>query len=76
VGKEAFIMGHSEDRFRALAAECLEVASRITDQSARATLLAMAQTSLELAYEKSGRSRLNAILDDFSEEQMFERPKT
>jgi hypothetical protein len=69
-------MGHSEDRFRALAAECLEVASRITDQSARATLLAMAQTWLELAYEKSGRSRLNAILDDFNEGQMFDRPKT
>jgi hypothetical protein len=66
-------LGHSEDRFRALAAECLDLARKTTDQSARAMLLAMAQTWLELAYEKPWQSRFAVVLDDFNEHQMLDR---
>ena len=69
-------MGHSEDRFRALAADCLDLAHRTTDQGARASLLLMAQRWLELASEKFGERRFDGLLDDFNQQQMFDRPKT
>jgi hypothetical protein len=63
-------MGTSEE-FRRAAAECLEAASKTADQNARATLLLMAQKWLEMASEPFGRSRFNALLDDFNEQQMY-----
>jgi hypothetical protein len=74
--RRIFTMGHSEDRYRAAAAECLEAANRTTDQGARATLLLMAQKWLDLASEKSGARRFGGLLDDFNEQQMLDRPKT
>jgi hypothetical protein len=42
-------MGQRLDRFRAVAAECVEAAGKSTDVNAAATLLSMAQRWLELA---------------------------
>jgi len=74
--RRIFTMGHSEDRYRAAAAECLEAANRTTDQGARATLLLMAQKWLDLASEKFGARRFGGLHDDFNEQQMLDRPKT
>jgi hypothetical protein len=50
-----------------LAAECLDLARRTTDQGARASLLLMAQRWMELASEKFGERRFGGLLDEFNE---------
>jgi hypothetical protein len=65
-------VGQREDRFRAMAAECFEMATTTTDSAARATLLMMAQRWLEMARETFGDRLFNALIDDFNQRQMVD----
>jgi hypothetical protein len=65
-------MGQREDRFRAMAAQCLGIANTTTDWTARATLLMMAQSWLEMSAERLGDRLVNALIDDFNQRQMVE----
>ena len=53
--------------FRALAADCIRLATNAADPGTRATLTTMAQKWFELANE---RSRFESVIDDFNERQM------
>lgn len=59
----------SEETCRNAAAYCLELAKSTTNDNARLTLLAMAQTWLDLAYSAGPRS-LAAALSIFEDDQM------
>jgi len=60
------------DRYRAMAAQCFEMATTTSDTAARATLLTMAQRWLEMAGETFGDRLFNALIDDFNERQMVD----
>jgi len=59
--------------FRASAAECLLLATSVTDQRTRTALLAMAQRWLDLADAPLGASRLDVALQGFNDQQMKRR---
>jgi hypothetical protein len=59
--------------FRASAAECLLLATSVTDQRTRAALLAMAQRWLDLAEEPLGARRMDMALRGFNDAQMRKR---
>jgi hypothetical protein len=61
-----------EDHFRTMAAACLEIARQTTDLTARTTLLLMAQRWFEMADATFGDRRLNALIDDFNQQQMVD----
>ena len=64
-----------EDRFRAMAAQCFEMAATTTDSAARVRLLIMAQRWLEMAGETFGDRLFNALIDDFNDRQMVDALK-
>jgi hypothetical protein len=55
-----------------MAAACLEIARQTTDLTARTTLLLMAQRWFEMADATFGDRRLNALIDDFNQQQMVD----
>src|SRR5256885_12173763 len=60
------------DELRKTARECLELARKTTDATARAVLVTIAQRSLDLASGSAGDVQLNAVLQEFNDQKMSE----
>jgi hypothetical protein len=63
-------MPDRSDRFRRAALECLQLARRASDESARTTLLMMAQRWFDLANGPTTQGGLDFAVREFNEGQM------
>jgi hypothetical protein len=64
------VMADRSDEFRKAAQECLQIAGRTTDASARVALLTMAQKWFDLANGSVRDDRFDAALRHFNDQQM------
>jgi hypothetical protein len=67
-------MPDRSDEFRAAASECLRLAHTTSDESARASLLVMAQKWFDLANGSPRQSVFDAAVRAFNEGQMTAKP--